>query len=262
MKNKTAVIVFAVVIALVGVIGLTLFLISSPQDTRSRADNTEQLIIPTQAPLAQQAQTCPAPGQVQNVLVEFPNCTGDVCNFTEASCTWGALAGATKYNVAITEAETNTNTKTEEVDASANRMTFPVNANKTYKCDVSAINSCGTSGVAGSHSLFCAVDALVEATPIPTVIPKVACGQPCTTPDSCDTGLTCAIGTSGQGYCAVPAFENTCKTTPSVDACCNAPTAPPTVPPTIPPAGGIATTLAIGTGIILFIAVGAVLLIF
>src|SRR5258708_5916344 len=50
---------------------------------------------------------CSLPPQVQNVSVTFPNCVGNSCNFTQGSCTWGGVTGATKYQVTITEVETN-----------------------------------------------------------------------------------------------------------------------------------------------------------
>jgi len=256
--NKKLIIALAAVTALLGVVILTLYLLSQQQDVRSRADQ------PVDEQVSQQ-QSCPTPAQVQNVQVEFPNCTGDVCNFTEAACSWNAVAGATKYKLTVTQVESAAVVKNEEVDAALNRVVFPITQNKTYKCDVSAINSCGAVGVAGSHSLFCEVDALLDPTPAPTAPPaKSACGFSCASSENCETGQICAIGASGQGYCAFPSFENTCKLSPSVSSCCSSPTlaekptAPPPAPTIVPP-GNVGNTLALGTGIVILFILGLAL---
>lgn len=220
----------AVSLALIGVIALILYLLQSQQDVRSRAAEE-----PTPAQIA---QSCPIPAQVQNVLVEFPNCVGDICNFTQASCSWSSVAGATKYQVKVSQVESGEVAKNEQVEAAVTKVEFPIVQNKTYKCDVSAINSCGTSGLAGSHSLLCAVDALVStptpAPPTPTIA-KVDCGFPCSSTTNCNAGQICAVGASGQGYCSIPSAENACKSSPSISSCCNTPTSPPSTPaPTIP----------------------------
>lgn len=268
MNKKTGIIIAAVAVALIGVVALTLLLLSQEQDTRSSADNAQPLVTPITTPIPSQTATtndtsCPTPGQVQNVLVEFPNCEGDQCNFTQASCSWASVAGATKYQLKITEVESGAVVKDQQVEASITRDVFAVNANKTYKCDVSAINSCGTSGVAGSHSLFCEVDALVE-TPSPTTPPaKVACGSPCTTTDACESGLVCAQGASGQGYCAIPSYQAACQASPSVTACCTAPTSAPTTPaPTVAPTGNISGAVVVGATAVGLLMVGALLLLF
>lgn len=259
MNRRTALILGAVFVALIGVIGLTVYLLQSQQDVRSRADTS-----PT--PPASTAQSCPTPAQVQNVLVEFPNCVGDVCNFTEASCSWSSVAGATKYQLTITEVDSNTVVKNEQIEAAVTRVVFPITQNKTYKCDVSAINSCGTSGAAGSHSLLCEVDAAVAtptpALPPPTSLPQNDCGFPCTSTNNCKSGLVCAIGSSGQGYCSFPSYEATCKASPSISSCCTAPTTPPTaVPPkpTLPPTGAAKDSLMLGVTSALLLMMGVVL---
>ena len=259
--NKKIIILLAAGLALLGVLALTLYLISRQQDPRSRADQPDQ---PIGGQVSQQ-QSCPQPAQVQNVQVEFPNCTGDVCNFTEASCSWNAVAGATKYKLAVAQVESGEAVKSEEVDAALNRIVFPITQNKTYKCDVSAVNSCGAVGAAGSHSLFCEVDALIEPTATPTAPAKAACGFPCATNQNCEIGQICAIGAGGQGYCAMPSFESACKQTPSVSSCCSSPTLvekPTSAPlPTITPPGNIENTLALGMGIVILFVLGLTLFI-
>ncbi|HVZ66787.1 MAG TPA: hypothetical protein VG917_00835 [Patescibacteria group bacterium] len=208
------------------------------------------------APVA--AQSCPTPATPTGVLVEFPSCIGSQCNFTQAKCSWGSVSGAASYKLVVTEVETGTVVVNETPDAATTSKVFNVNANKTYKCDVSAVNSCGATGAASSHSLLCAVDALVTtptATPAPA---KNACGYSCTSSAGCQAGLTCAMGANGQGYCAIPAYAAACQSGPSISACCTAPTAPPK--PTVPPTGGITTgSIIVGFGTIIMLAIGMML---
>lgn len=274
MDRRTAVILGGVVVALMGVIGLTVYLLQSQQDVRSRAQTG-----PT--PQASPTQSCPIPAQVQNVLVEFPNCVGDICNFTQASCSWNSVAGATKYQLTITEVDTSTIIKNGEEEAAITRVVFPITQNRTYKCEVSAKNSCGASGQSGSHSLLCEVDAaVVTPTPIPPTQAPVQndCGFACASNENCKSGLTCAIGASGQGLCSIPSFSQTCQSSPSISSCCSAlptvpatPSAQPTTsapttalqnpPPTIPPSGNFTGTILVGTSLMLILIIGTILFI-
>jgi len=130
------------------------------------------------APIAN-AQTCPTPDQVPNVLVTYPSCVGNVCNFTQGSCSWGTVSGTTKNQVTITEVETGTVISDQQVDAATTNLAFPVKESNTYKCDVSAINSCGATGPAGTNSLLCKVDGAVTTSPVPPVSQN---NQPLQTP--------------------------------------------------------------------------------
>jgi hypothetical protein len=136
------------------------------------------------------AQSCTIPAQVSNVAITFPSCTGDVCNFTQGQCTWGSVSGATNYQVKITKTETNTVVSDQQVSSSTTSITFPVTESSTYKCDVSAVNACGT-GTAGTSSLLCKVDAAVTtgptqaqvaptARPVATRAPVPVTGSPTT----------------------------------------------------------------------------------
>lgn len=117
------------------------------------------------------AASCATPSQVQNVRIDYPGCVGTQCNFTQATCSWAASTGAAKYQLTVTQVESGEVVKNEQVETSITNVTFAVTQNRTYKCDVAAINSCGTTGVAGTFSLFCKVDALI-ASPVPTTPPQ------------------------------------------------------------------------------------------
>lgn len=216
MDSKTAVIWGAVVLSLMGVVGLTVYLLQSQQDVRSRAQTTPDTV--------SIQQSCPTPAQVQNVQVEFPNCVGDICNFTQASCTWSSVSGATKYQLKISQVESGEVVRNEQIEAAVTKVEFPIVQNKTYKCEVSAINSCGSTGVTGYHSLLCAVDALVVT---PTLPPPKPTSTPIPTPTP------------------IPTLIPTSTSTPQ---------------PTIPPVGGFKTSIAIGLGTVVMILTGIALL--
>lgn len=120
------------------------------------------------------AQTCTTPAQVTNVEVSYPSCVGDQCNFTQAGCSWSAVVGAANYQVTATEVESGTVVYNQQIASTITNVSFAITQNKTYKCDVSAINSCGTAGPIGTHSLLCAADAAVTVTAAP--------GQPTSPP--------------------------------------------------------------------------------
>lgn len=216
MTKKTALVLGVLVAALFGVIVLTLYLVRSQQDVRSRASENQ----PIEESVTVQQTSCPIPAQVQNVLVEFPNCVGDICNFTQASCSWGSVAGATRYQLKISQVESGEIVRDTQVDAAVTRVEFPIVQNKTYKCEVSAINACGASGLAGSHSLLCAVDAIVSLTP--TLSPPTSTPMPTSMP-----------------------IPTTVTSTPV---------------PTLPPVGNITNALSIGAISIFLLILGSVLL--
>lgn len=110
------------------------------------------------------AQTsCTTPAQIQGVQLTFPYCdSSGNCTFNQANCTWSAQTGASNYSVTVTNSTTSTQVLSQTIAAGTTNLVFNVQANNTYTCNVSAVNSCGTSGPAGSISLLCAVDALVD----------------------------------------------------------------------------------------------------
>ncbi len=115
-----------------------------------------------------QAQACPVPDQVSSVLVEFPSCNGAQCSFVNASCSWGAVANASSYNLTVTEVESGKVVKSESEPTATTKVTFPVTQGKTYKCDVAAVNSCGNTGATGTFSLLCQVQGGGTIAPTPT----------------------------------------------------------------------------------------------
>lgn len=112
------------------------------------------------------AQSCTLPAQVQNVVITYPNCEAGTCNFTQGRCSWAQVTGATGYSVVITAVSTSTQVLNQQVGAVTSQV-FTVATSDTYKCDVSAINSCGT-GTAGTSTLYCKVDFVPTLTPTPT----------------------------------------------------------------------------------------------
>jgi hypothetical protein len=133
------------------------------------------------------AQTCGTPPQVTGVEVTYPSCVGTQCNFTQAGCAWASVAEAANYQVTITETDTGTVVYNQQVPASTLSVTVSITQGRTYQCNVAAVNSCGNAGPAGSHSLLCAADAGVSATPTvpaanPTTPPTVAPPAPTIAP--------------------------------------------------------------------------------
>lgn len=188
--SKQALIILAIGILVLGGIGATVFLLNQQQDTRSRAQILPTPIVsPSPTPIAGGVQSgnnnCPAPTAVQNVLVEFPGCEGDICQFTQASCSWDPNTEATSYNVTVTEVETGTPVQSNvSYPSSTTKIIFPINQGFTYKCDVSAVSSCGGISVASSHELLCEADALLPTeAPTPTPVPPTETPQePTATP--------------------------------------------------------------------------------
>ena len=121
------------------------------------------------------AQACTTPAQVSKVLVSYPACdANNFCNFTQATCSWGAVLDAASYSVKATEVDTGTIVYNQSVAATVSNVIFSITQGKTYKCDVSAVNSCGTAGPASTHSLLCEADAAITTTPtIPPPTPTL-----------------------------------------------------------------------------------------
>ncbi len=225
-RNQILLIVIGGLLLAIG-IPVTLFLISQQQDTRSRAsevvypDNLATNPTPATPPAQTQQEACPAPAAPASTTVQYPHMDGDNFELTQADCGWESVEEATTYNISITETDTGKLIRDDSVPASTTGVTFPVTQGMTYKCEIEAVNDCGTVSAVTADEQICSTEGLIIS-PSPTAPPV--------TP--------------------IP-------TTPPVVT--NPPTAP-TVPPTPPPAGA-AEVLAIGGGIAaLAVAVGAALM--
>lgn len=209
--DKRMLIIGGLVMVLLIAIPLTVYIANQQQDVRSSADTGSLIatVSPTATPLATSttaptsspspiptstptvaasptttpsgtvtptSSACQTPATVSNVTFNYPSCVGTQCNFTQASCSWAAVNGATSYSVKITQVESGTVTSTTTVNAPTVTTAFTVEQGKTYRCDISAVNSCGTSGQAGSAQALCSVDGQATtptATPV-QVIPTIA----------------------------------------------------------------------------------------
>lgn len=234
-------------------IAAAVILVGQSQDIRSRA----------QTPTGGGGGSCPVPLAVSNVFMQFPACdSAGQCDLTKANCSWDAYPNATSYRLKITEVDSNTMVKDESVSASTTTDTFPVTANKTYRCEVAAVNQCGT-GPYGSDQIICSVQGTILPTPSPSPAPSLSprpSPSPTVAPSavptpqpltcgalgcaggtvSCGTGLICVQANNGSSYCALPQYANACQQSPSNAACCSAPVtqaSPKPIPSTLPPSG-------------------------
>lgn len=191
MSNKQILLLLLALVIVLGIIGTTVYLTRQRQDTQSSA----------QTP----GEACTVPAAVQNVLITYPHCdASNNCSLTQANCTWSAVTDATGYQLTVTETDSNTIVKTEAVTGTSS--IFDVTQGKTYQCDVQAVNACGESGPAGSHTLLCEVDALV-ASPSPTpVVASSSTPSPTLPPNITPISFT---STPPPPPSAPGAFENT-----------------------------------------------------
>lgn len=219
MNKKTLIILAVVVLVAVTLIGISTLFLTQNQDNRSGATApTPPIIPPTAVPLSQNSaqtssatsvsptetpspspspttaqlaqNTCSQPTPVTNVKVSYPyiNSSGQT-SFVQAGCTWDAQAGAASYALTVTEVETTTIVMQQNVPAGTTAVSFNINQGKTYKCDVSAVNSCGAVSVASSDQLLCSANGLVESPtpsspPPPTISPTAAPTLPAASPSA------------------------------------------------------------------------------
>ncbi len=262
--SKKVIISTIVVVVLLAAVGVGTYLVLNRQNLFSQAQQTTSTADSTAT--SGQGASCPAPGTRATVTLSYPLCesTGggpENCQFDKAGCVWEPVSGATKYSVKVTEVETGANIATNTINAPTVKTSFPVVQGRTYKCEVSAINSCGSTGGTNADSLLCQADAFVSpppaptqaptpapvvvATPLPTPTPPppVACGvQGCSTAVPCQAGFICIQTSVGVNYCAKSEYQSQCYRSPGNAACCQAP--PPK--PTLPPAGDLDQTLIVG----------------
>ncbi len=217
--NKKIILLGIIIFVLIGSIGVTLYLTQSSQDNRSGAQQI--------ADEGTDEQICPNPSSPSSVLVDYPNCEGTQCDFNKANCTWGDSLDATNYNVTVIQVESNQQVLSQTVPSSTTKVVFDVVQRTTYRCTVSAVNSCGSTSVSASAEQYCENDALLESTPAPTTPP-----------------LTTPIPTNSP--------------VPTVFV---APTQV-TVNETLPPTGGVFETVGIVLGVLAVVAAGAAFIIF
>jgi hypothetical protein len=271
--SKTAIIAIVLLtFGIIGGVGLGVLRLNQSQNSEKLATTSktdDQYSTPSSFPAIVSdvtAQSCTTPTQVSNVEVNYPSCAGAQCSFVEADCAWDAVSGAANYSVKITEVESGSIIKNVTVGGASSSYTFPVTQGKTYRCETSAVNSCGTSGPAGVGEALCAVDGLTVSTapsatptPTPTPTPKpspLACGLSCTTTSDCQTGFICLKMPTGTGYCANPSYQQACIDSPSVNSCCKAPPKP-TPPPELPKSGLMDNTVTIGVIGVLLVGMAA-----
>lgn len=257
--SKTAIIaIFLLTFGIIGGVSLGVLRLSQSSQTEEIASsNQDEFSTPSSFPAIVSdvtAQSCTTPAQVSNVEVNYPSCSGAQCSFVEADCAWDAVSGATNYSVKVTEIDSGSVIKNVTVGGSSTSYTFPVTQGKTYRCETSAVNSCGTSGPAGIGEAICEVDGGLDPvpsatpTPTPTPTPKpspLACGMSCITTTDCQAGFICLKMPTGGGYCANPSYQQACIDSPSVNSCCKAPPKP-TPPPELPKSGLMDNTVTIG----------------
>lgn len=247
LSPKQIIIISVVALLVIAGIATTVIVAQTQQQSNS---NAQEVATPTPTIATTSASptlNCPPPAEVTNVKVDYPLSTGgSQVDFTRASCSWDAVTGASSYTVKVTEVESGTVVMNNQtVNPPTTNVAFAVTSGKTYKCDVTAVSSCGASGGTGTDSLLCQAQGILPtSTPVPTTTPRVtptipptpvplSCGYaPCNQGSQCQAGLVCVRGNNGIYICAQPQYQAACQATPNAQVCCNAPATPTTVVPT------------------------------
>lgn len=207
MSTRNIIAIVVLFVVLLGAIFVTLFLISSSQDTRSNADTPDDFPVISEAPIEVQDGEEEGPGSVDGVRVDYPNIEGDQANWEQANCSWNANTNASTYSIKVLEVDTETVIAEESVNSGVTNKVFPITSGNTYRCEVAAVNSAGVAGTAGFDEQVCVSDAPVtspspvaspSATIAPTAIPTVV-AQPTVTPTLPPTGSFGTIATIGLG---------------------------------------------------------------
>lgn len=132
------------------------------------------------------------------------------CPVDAGKCSWAAVSGATSYDYKVTD--TSNNTQLKAGNTTATFITFQPEVGKSYRCDVTAKNSCG-SGQTGTGTGSCSAPPAPTPTstpvpspsptraptPTPTAAPKT-CNQACRVNADCISSLICY-----QGLCRLSA---------------------------------------------------------
>lgn len=143
------------------------------------------------------------------------------CTVTQGRCLWDAVSNASSYKVKVTNQANGTVVSQQTVPATSARVfVFPAAAGVTYKCEVSAVNTCGSQGPAGIGTGVCPA---VSSSPTPTVTPSAT---PTLSPTP--TGTLTPTPTNSP----TPTPTRTPTPTPTGTP---VPTSTPTVTPTAPP---------------------------
>ncbi len=231
MGKKNLIAIGILFVVLLGSIFITLFLVSSSQDTRSSANTPNSFPTPviTDIPVGAQDGGSTDPGTVENVTVNYPNVNeSGEANWLEANCSWDFNENAVTYLLKVTEVDTDTVIIDEEISSDIMLNEFPITSGNTYRCEVSAVNASGVAGVAGVDEQVCETEALAEPTTTPVPTTPIVTTVPPT---------------------LIPA-------TPSASII---PTEPPPLP-TVPPTGSIGTIATVGLGGVILLLIGGALL--
>lgn len=76
------------------------------------------------------------------------------CTTVQATCRWDPTPNVTRYFVTVSEVASGTTIKSEWVTHPTTALTFSAEPGKTYRCNVSAENSCG-QGPSATGQITC-----------------------------------------------------------------------------------------------------------
>ncbi len=99
------------------------------------------------------------------------------CPVEGASCEWDPVEGATSYTYSVKDTSTGAIIKGGSVPAGTTKVTFTPEPDKTYRCEVNAVNNCGPGPVGEGTSTCAAGPTLTPTeTPTPTITPTLPPG--------------------------------------------------------------------------------------
>lgn len=211
-------------------------------------------------------------GSITYVDSDLPVSTAPpACQATTSTCQWDPADNAVSYNVTVEEIDGNgTIVKTildnQQVTAPATSTTFISEANKSYRCSVTAVNACG-NGVSGTATATCAAPTATP-TPLPSSTPTPVPPTNTPTPLPTNTPTPLPTNTPIPPNTPVPPTNTPVPPTatpvpPTATAVQPTPTTPPgvtnTPTPTLPSPGSTIETITIAGGVLLTI-IGAILL--
>ena len=175
--NKQLLVGLVVTILLLGGVGVSIFLSQQQTDVRQRA-----------------AGVTPPPACVSN----------------QATCAWDPVINAITYHYKIIDVGTSAVISEGDVQNPTTQIAFTSQANKTYKCIVNALNSCG-AGPEGQATATCSISPTPTVTgvpPTPTATPPV---PPTSTPVPPTPTPTTPVPTATG--CPLPAQVNNVRIT-------------------------------------------------